>query len=80
MLPIPYAAQSSDGACLPACAQMVLAYLGQPVSQVQLVRMLGTTEAGTPFSRLQLLSRLKLKVDVRAAWTEMDCVFAVLRR
>lgn len=36
MLPVPYAAQIDDGACLPACAQMVLAYLGRSVKQTQL--------------------------------------------
>ena len=29
MLLVPYAAQISDGACLPACAKMVLAYYGR---------------------------------------------------
>jgi ABC-type bacteriocin/lantibiotic exporter with double-glycine peptidase domain len=58
MLPVPYAAQINDSACLPACAQMVLAYYGRKVSQTQLIRLLGTTDAGTPFSRLPLLSQL----------------------
>ena len=66
MLLVPYAAQISDGACLPACAQMVLAYYGRQVSQTQLIRLLGTTDAGTPFSRLRLLSQLGIIVDVRA--------------
>jgi ABC-type bacteriocin/lantibiotic exporter with double-glycine peptidase domain len=65
MLLIPYAAQTDDGACLPACAQMVLGYLGQPVSQARLVRLFGTNEVGTPFSRLRLLAQLKMKVEVR---------------
>ena len=64
MLPVPYAAQISDGACLPACAQMVLAYFGREVKQAQLMRLLGTTDAGTPFSRLRLLSQFGIKVDL----------------
>lgn len=65
MLPVPYVAQINDGACLPACAQMVLAYLGLEVKQTQLIRLLGTTDAGTPFSRLRLLSQFGIKVDLR---------------
>ena len=64
MLPVPYAAQINDSACLPACAQMVLAYYGRKVSQPQLIRLLGTTDAGTPFSRLPLLSQLGATVDL----------------
>jgi ABC-type bacteriocin/lantibiotic exporter with double-glycine peptidase domain len=69
MLPVPDAAQISDGACLPACAQMVLAYYGRQVSQTQLIRLLGTTDAGTPFSRLRLLSQLGVTVDIHADGT-----------
>lgn len=69
MLLVPYAAQISDGACLPACAQMVLAYYGRQVSQAQLIRLLGTTDAGTPFSRLRLLSELGVTISIRADGT-----------
>jgi ABC-type bacteriocin/lantibiotic exporter with double-glycine peptidase domain len=69
MPPVPYAAQISDGACLPACVQMVLAYYGRKVSQTQLIRLLGTTDAGTPFSRLRLLSQLGAAVDMRTNGT-----------
>lgn len=72
MLLVPYVAQISDGACLPACAQMVLAYYGRQVSQTQLIRLLGTTDAGTPFSRLRLLSQLGVAVDIRADSTLAD--------
>jgi ABC-type bacteriocin/lantibiotic exporter with double-glycine peptidase domain len=43
---------------------MVLAYYGRKVSQTQLIRLLGTTDAGTPFSRLPLLSQLGAAVDL----------------
>ena len=66
MLPVPFVPQSHDGACLPACAKMVLAYYGRQVSQSELMRLLGTTEAGTPFSRLHLLSRFGVQVNVQA--------------
>ena len=69
MLPVPYAAQISDGACLPACAQMVLAYYGRRVNQTQIIRLLGTTDAGTPFSRLRLLSQLGVTMNVSADGT-----------
>lgn len=69
MLSVPYAAQIDDGACLPACAQMVLAYLGRSVKQAQLIRLLGTTDAGTPFSRLRLLSQFGIEVDLHTDGT-----------
>jgi ABC-type bacteriocin/lantibiotic exporter with double-glycine peptidase domain len=48
---------------------MVLAYYGRKVSQTQLIRLLGTTDAGTPFSRLRLLSQLGAAVDIRTDGT-----------
>ncbi len=72
MLLVPYAAQINDGACLPACAQMVLAYYGRKVSQTQLMRLLGTTDAGMPFTRLHLLSQFGVTVTIRADGTLAD--------
>lgn len=69
MLLVPYFPQNRDGACLPACAQMLLAYAGREVSQIQLMRLLGTTEAGTPFSRLHLLSQLGVQVNLQTNGT-----------
>lgn len=48
---------------------MVLAYYGRQVSQAELVRLLGTTEAGTPFSRLRPLSQFSVQVSVRTNGT-----------
>ncbi len=89
MLLVPYFPQNRDGACLPACAQMLLAYAGREVSQTQLMRLLGTTEAGTPFSRLRLLSQFRVQVNLQTNGTiaelrqhlpvvAMDCIFAYL--
>ena len=79
MLLVPYAAQISDSACLPACAQMLLAYYGRQVSQAQLIRLLGTTDAGTPFSRLRLLADLGVTVNIRADGTLADMPFTSLQ-
>lgn len=65
MLPVPFAAQISESACLPACAQMVLNFLGRGIDQASLMQILGTTDAGTPFSRLRLLEQRGLRINVR---------------
>lgn len=75
-LPIPHHPQSADGFCLPACAQMVLAYWGIRHRQGWLARELQTIPgAGTPGSRLRNLASRTLAVhygegtphDLRAA-------------
>jgi hypothetical protein len=48
---------------------MVLTYYGRKFSQTQLIRLLGTTDAGTPFSCLRLLSQLGAAVDSRTNGT-----------
>ena len=60
---VPYAAQSSDGYCLPACVSMVLAYWGITMSQRRIARALDTGDAGTPFSRIQRLTKRGLQVE-----------------
>ena len=40
-LPVPLFEQESDGACLPACARMVLAYLGLAFAEAHLAQVLG---------------------------------------
>lgn len=62
-LPVRFTPQLRDGYCLPACAQMVLAALGIQTTQQRLARLLATSEAGTPFSRLQRLVSLGVQVD-----------------
>ncbi len=62
-LSVPYYPQSADGFCLPACAQMVLAYWGIRRSQDRLAKELKTIAgAGTPGSRLLNLTLRKLTV------------------
>jgi ABC-type bacteriocin/lantibiotic exporter with double-glycine peptidase domain len=60
-------AQSVDGFCLPACAQMVLTYLGVDCSEASLARQLGSSaRLGTPYARIVLLrtSRLDVAYDL----------------
>jgi len=51
-LPVPHSEQSRDGACLPACVRMVLAYLGDDRSEAEIALLLGTKTYGTPISRV----------------------------
>jgi ABC-type bacteriocin/lantibiotic exporter with double-glycine peptidase domain len=63
LLPVPHCKQEGPHNCLPACARMVLRYLGQEVSEAELAAQLGTTELGTPGNRLLRLSSSTLHVD-----------------
>lgn len=62
-LSVPHFPQSVDGSCLPACAQMVLTYLGIVCSQADLARQLGTRpRIGTPQANIERLRSLGLDV------------------
>lgn len=62
-LSVPHFPQQADGGCLPACVQMVLAYLGIASSQADLARQLGTrSHIGTPHSRIVQLRSARLDV------------------
>ena len=50
LLPAPHFRQSRDGACLPACVRVVLAYWGDLRDEAGLARQLGTKRHGTPVS------------------------------
>lgn len=63
-LPIPLVAQQRPGECLAACALMVLRYLRVPADYKQIVRHLGITDIGAPFSRLQRLETLGVRVTL----------------
>lgn len=65
-LSVPHFPQQADGYCLPACAQMVLAYWGINRNQYRLGRQLRTIPgAGTPGSRLLRLASRNLDVDYK---------------
>jgi ABC-type bacteriocin/lantibiotic exporter with double-glycine peptidase domain len=62
-LSVPHYPQQADGLCLPACAQMVLAYWGIRRTQDRLASELKTIPgAGTPGSRLRNLASHNLAV------------------
>ena len=59
LLPIPHHKQSQSGACLPACARMVLGYLGHDVTETHLAQVMGSYWYGTPASRVRRLSSFR---------------------
>jgi hypothetical protein len=60
--PVRHYKQSSPGACLPACARMVLAAMGDERTEGQLATVLCSYEFGTPASRVMHLSELGYQV------------------
>lgn len=65
-LPLPHKPQKGDGYCLPACAQMVLAYLGISRSQESLGKTLGLNPLfGTRHSNIKKLASAKIKVTYK---------------
>lgn len=53
LIDLPYSHQIEEGYCLPACAQMALAYLGVSRSQHELAHLLGVQRyVGAPTSNL----------------------------
>lgn len=62
-LPVPYRRQLDEGYCLPACAQMVLAYWNLEREQARLAQELKTIPGvGTPISNILRLASRKLEV------------------
>jgi ABC-type bacteriocin/lantibiotic exporter with double-glycine peptidase domain len=55
--------QSSPGACLPACARMVLAAMGDERTEEELATILGSYEFGTPASQVTRLAELGYQVQ-----------------
>lgn len=47
-LPVPHYKQGAEGRCLPACARMVLAYLGRHLAEEQVAKALRSSPFGTP--------------------------------
>lgn len=69
LLPVPHLQQPSDGDCLPACAYMVLAYLGKKTRFWRLRRIMSTKSFGTPFYNISRLSQLGFEVHLQARGT-----------
>lgn len=63
-LKIPHIHQRYETDCLVACAAMVLDAAGFRADYHQLMRLLGTTELGTPHSRVKQLARLHPEIVV----------------
>jgi ABC-type bacteriocin/lantibiotic exporter with double-glycine peptidase domain len=62
-IPLPHFQQSAEGYCLPACARMILAYLGKNLAEDSIAKILGTQEFGTPSFAIRKLSALTLEVE-----------------
>ena len=62
-MPVRRYRQSSPGSCLPACARMVLAAMGDERTEEQLAKVLRSYEFGTPASRVTPLTELGYKVQ-----------------
>lgn len=61
-LPVPHHKQSRSGACLQACARMLLSYLGQDLSEDRLGKLLDSRTFGTPARNIRRLETLGVTV------------------
>lgn len=64
LLPVPHYEQSRDGACLPTCARMILAYWADVRSEAEIANLLGTKSFGTPISNITRLRAWRYTVSV----------------
>lgn len=62
-LSVPHHRQSHDGACLPACALMVLSYFGFDVTEAQLAQLMRTRSIGTPARNVRYLHTLGVNTN-----------------
>lgn len=68
LLRVPFYPQQGDGNCLPACAQMVLAYYGIRRSQRRLAALLSVRpNLGTPASTIQRIQNRTISVEYGSA-------------
>lgn len=73
LLPAPRFEQSRDGACLPACVRMALAYWGDPRDEAEVSALLGTKPFGTPLSRVARLKEWGIDaILVRLSRAELE--------
>lgn len=68
-LPLPHRRQQQTADCLVACAANILEYLLIPINYKRLAQLLGTIDAGTPFSHLERLRALGFAITVAANGT-----------
>jgi hypothetical protein len=61
--PVPHYKQSNPGACLPACARVVLASFGDERTESELAVILESYEFGTPANRVTHLEKLSYQVE-----------------
>lgn len=66
LLPVPHFEQTSDGRCLPACVQMVLAYWNHSISERDVALLLGTKAFGTAFENVEKVRKLGYSVHFAA--------------
>jgi hypothetical protein len=62
LLPVPHFQQSDEGYCLPACARMVLSYLGLERDEAGISQILATKKYGTPSFAIERLSDPDIEV------------------
>lgn len=70
-LEVPHFQQATEGACLAACARMVLAYLQSPIPENKINELLGTDEIGIPASRVLRLEKWGFQVTYGTADLQM---------
>lgn len=75
-MPAPHLPQGSEGACLPACARMVLAAMGDFRTEDELARILNSYDFGTPARNITRLSSLGYRVTYES--TTLDAMRAEL--
>ena len=63
LLPVPHYQQIGKYYCLPACARMVLSYLGLPATEEEVAARLGSTPIGTSGRYLLRLQSASLSVE-----------------
>ena len=62
-MPVRHYRQSNPGACLPACARIVLLTFGEDRTEQQLASVLGSYEFGTPASHITRLEKLAITLS-----------------
>ncbi len=65
LLPVPHFEQSRDGACLPACTRMVLAFWDDERTEIALVTQLKSKPFGTPIFNASRLQEWRYQVEIR---------------